>query len=218
MIKRIDEITISDFDRIESTGKVNHLVKGFIPVYFYRKKIAKLIEEIGNALNDNKVNDIEELDKHRISSLNKINILELHLQYLYFIIVNQLELEHILKITKGAVNTKFKGINIEQLKESLETVKALTGIDIDSNPLVKMNEVRSEIEFLKDKYIENYTKKKQNDNKDKISLAEFAGEYLLYIGGDLKGISDMKIIDLITVKKLADKKYKMEQKQLKDLK
>jgi hypothetical protein len=214
MIKRIDEITISDFDRIESTGKVNHLVKGFIPVYFYRKRILKLITKIQELLQGNKIND-EENTFYKLKSLLKIQTLESS----YFIIINQLfnnipinQIARDIKLKK-----KLKNIKDDNLKKALQETEILTGIKIECDIYKSLKALQDEIIFLKDKYNENF-KEQPKQQGEKLTLLDFASTYILYTGGSFVGLSKMTIQELVSLKKRADEKYKAETEQYNKMK
>jgi hypothetical protein len=214
MIKRIDEITISDFDRIESTGKVNHLVKGFIPVYFYRKRILKLITKIQELLQGNKIND-EENTFYKLKSLLKIQTLESS----YFIIINQLfnnipinQIARDIKLKK-----KLKNIKDDNLKKALQETEILTGIKIEGDIYKSLKALQDEIIFLKDKYNENF-KEQPKQQGEKLTLLDFASTYILYTGGSFVGLSKMTIQELVSLKKRADEKYKAETEQYNKMK
>ena len=75
-------------------------------------------------------------------------------------------------------------------------------------------ELKNHIEYKKDKYNENFNKKKEApENKEKISILDYAGSLAIYVGTSFNGISDMKIIELIAMKKQAEAKYKAEKEQ-----
>lgn len=215
MIKKWYNTTVSDYVLMEKTGSISQFKTwwNILPSFLFIKQIAKIINQINTELSAKKVTDEEEVNKYKLSSLNKINLLELHLQYAYCVIVNQIELEQILKKVGNNVKTKYKGIDIEKLKESLKVIEEISGIKIEGEPLKKMQEVRDEIDFRKDKYNENFYVKPNPEENKKISLLEFAGKYVAYMGGEIDRVSKMLIIDLINTKTLADEKFKEEQEQ-----
>lgn len=214
MIKRIDEITISDFDRIESTGKVNHLVKGFIPVYFYRKGILKLITKIQELLQGNKIND-EDNTFYKLKSLLKIQTLESS----YFIIINQLFNNIPINQIARDINLKkkLKNIKNDNLKKALQEIKILTGIKIEGDIYKSLKALQDEIIFLKDKYNENF-KEQPKQQGEKLTLLDFASTYILYTGGSFVGLSKMTIPELVSLKKKAEEKYKAETEQYNKMK
>jgi len=219
MIKNWLDTTVGDFAKMERTGKVSQYKSWYniLPTFLFYNKIRNLVINIGEAFGEKKITDDDESKRYQIISLDKINLLELHLQYVYFILVNQVELQQILKSVK--VKTKFKGVDIEKLKDSVTAIEDITGIKMDSDPLKKMQEVRAEIEFLRDKYKENYyTKPEVEEVKEKISILKYVGQYVMYTGGDLQTVSNMKIIDVLNVKDIADEKYKKEQEQYNKIK
>lgn len=214
MIKRIDEITISDFDRIESTGKVNHLVKGFIPVYFYRKGILKLITKIQELLQGNKIND-EDNTFYKLKSLLKIQTLESS----YFIIINQLFNNIPINQIARDINLKkkLKNIKDDNLKKALQEIEILTGIKIEGDIYKSLKALQDEIIFLKDKYNENF-KEQPKQQGEKLTLLDFASTYILYTGGSFIGLSKMTIPELVSLKKKAEEKYKAETEQYNKMK
>lgn len=214
MIKRIDEITISDFDRIESTGKINHLVKGFIPVYFYRKKILKLITKIQELLQGNKIND-EDNTFYKLKSLLKIQTLESS----YFIIINQLFNNIPINQIARDINLKkkLKNIKDDNLKKALQEIEILTGVKIEGDIYKSLKALQEEIIFLKDKYNENF-KEQPKQQGEKLTLLDFASTYILYTGGSFVGLSKMTIPELVSLKKKAEEKYKAETEQYNKMK
>lgn len=214
MIKRIDEITISDFDRIESTGKVNHLVKGFIPVYFYRKGILKLITKIQELLQGNKIND-EDNTFYKLKSLLKIQTLESS----YFIIINQLFNNIPINQIARDINLKkkLKNIKDDNLKKALQEIKILTGIKIEGDIYKSLKALQDEIIFLKDKYNENF-KEQPKPQGEKLTLLDFASTYIIYTGGSFIGLSKMTIPELVSLKKKAEEKHKAETEQYNKMK
>lgn len=213
MIKKWYNTTVGDYVLMEKTGSISQFKTwwNILPSFLFVKQIAKIVNQINTELSSKKVTDEEEVNKYKLSSLNKINLLELHLQYVYFVLINQIELEQILKKVGNKVKTKYKGIDIEKLKESLKIIEEISGIKIEGDPLKKMQEVRDEIDFRKDKYKENFYVKPNPEESKKISLLEFAGKYVAYMGGEIDRVSKMLIIDLINTKTLADEKFKAEQ-------
>jgi hypothetical protein len=220
MIKKWYNTTVGDYVLMEKTGSISQFKTwwNILPSFLFIKQIAKIVNQINTELSSKKVTDEEEVNKYKLSSLNKINLLELHLQYVYFVLVNQIELEQILKKVGNKIKTKYKGIDIEKLKESIKVIEEITGIKIEGEPLKKMQEVRDEIDFRKDKYKENFYVKPNPEENKKISLLEFAGKYVAYMGGEIDRVSKMLIIDLINTKTLADEKFKAEQEQYNKLK
>lgn len=220
MIKKWYNTTVGDYVLMEKTGSISQFKTwwNILPSFLFVKQIAKIVNQINTELSSKKVTDEEEVNKYKLSSLNKINLLELHLQYVYFVLINQIELEQILKKVGNKVKTKYKGIDIEKLKESLKIIEEISGIKIEGDPLKKMQEVRDEIDFRKDKYKENFYVKPNPEESKKISLLEFAGKYVAYMGGEIDRVSKMLIIDLINTKTLADEKFKAEQEQYNKLK
>jgi hypothetical protein len=220
MIKKWYNTTVGDYVLMEKTGSISQFKTwwNILPSFLFIKQIAKIVNQINTELSSKKVTDEEEVNKYKLSSLNKINLLELHLQYVYFVLVNQIELEQILKKVGNKIKTKYKGIDIEKLKESIKVIEEITGIKIEGEPLKKMQEVRDEIDFRKDKYKENFYVKPNPEESKKISLLEFAGKYVAYMGGEIDRVSKMLIIDLINTKTLADEKFKAEQEQYNKLK
>lgn len=214
MIKRIDEITISDFDRIESTGKINHLVKGFIPVYFYRKGILKLITKIQELLQGNNIND-EDNTFYKLKSLLKIQTLESS----YFIIINQLFNNIPINQIARDINLKkkLKNIKDDNLKKALQEIEILTGIKIEGDIYKSLKALQEEIIFLKDKYNENF-KEQPKQQGEKLTLLDFASTYIIYTGGSFIGLSKMTIPELVSLKKKAEEKYKAETEQYNKMK
>lgn len=221
MIKNIYEITIGDYSQMELSGKISQFKKWYnpFPTIFFIKKIQSVLNEVLVLLNENKINDEE--DKFwKAKSILKIQQIEAA----YYIIVNNLVIDIPLRSIisririKRGTRRKFKDANIDSVKQAIEAITELTGLELN-NFDKDLESVRLEIIRLKDKFAENFNKPKQSDTEQKkVSLMDYASSYILYTGGSFNGLSKMKIIELVALKKQAEKKLQAEKEMIEKLK
>lgn len=157
MIKKFYEITIRDYNVIEQSGKISHLVKwSFIPVFLVSRWVIAEIEKANKLLNA-EIDDIEEL-RWKVESLAKINAIQANAMGLF----NLLSLGALVNIYKTELKRysrrKIKLTN-NNVKIYIENLKELTGIEIKT--LGDLELVVKELEFRKDKYQENFSNTKR---------------------------------------------------------
>lgn len=158
MIKKVYEITIRDYNIIEQSGKINHLVKWFfVPLFIVRKWIMAEIEKANELLNSQEKDDFEL--RWKVESLAKINAIQANLMGLF----NILNLGTQLTLFKSELRRNYRRkIKITDKNTSIyiANIKEFTGIEIKT--MLDLDKVVTELEFRKDKYYENFSKPKPN--------------------------------------------------------
>lgn len=160
MIKKVYQITIRDYNLIEQSGKIVHLKTWkFVPTFLVSGLIMKEIEKANKLLNA-EVDDTEEL-QWKVESLAKINAIQANVMGAF----NILNLGQLVNIYKTELKRYYRRkikITDSNLKTYFENIKELTGIDIKT--LGDLEAVVKELEFREDKFQENFSKPKRNEN------------------------------------------------------
>lgn len=160
MIKKVYQITIRDYNTIEQSGSISHLKKWrWIPTFLVSGLILKEIEKANKLLNA-EVDDTEEL-QWKVESLAKINAIQANVMGIF----NLLNLGEIVNIYKTELKRYYRRkikITDSNLKTYFENIKLLTGIEIKT--LGDLESIVKELEFRKDKYQENFSKPKRQEN------------------------------------------------------
>ena len=87
MIKKYYQITIRDYNQIEQSGKIGHLVRWwFVPVFLVSRLIYKEIEKANKLLNAEE-NDTYKL-RWKVESLAKINAIQANVMGLFNLCFN----------------------------------------------------------------------------------------------------------------------------------
>ena len=154
MIKRYYDITLRDYNKMETTGSINQFATTILPAFLFKKRLIKEIEQLGKLLNAE--NDEQEFEKWKLLSLAKINAMEIN----YLGMVNILELNIKINGYKKELRRKARRkihIKNDNLKTYIDNIKSLTGISVVE--YADIEKVRQKIEFKKDKFNENFNKK-----------------------------------------------------------
>lgn len=215
MIKTIEKITIGDYNRMETTGRINQYKEwyNFLPIFFFKKRFVSLVSEITKLINDNELDVDVDREEWKLKSFLKIQ----ELDALYFLIINHLingvqfkKLIEKIKIERKN-RRKLKYDGSESLGKTINRVKEMTGIDITG--IDDVLTLKEHIEHIRDKWNEMFKQKfDDSGNEKKITLLEYASSFVIYSGNSFTGLLDMKILELVAMKKEAEKKYKAEQK------
>jgi len=154
MIKKYYQITIRDYNQIEQSGKIGHLVRWwFVPVFLVSRLIYKEIEKANKLLNAEE-NDTYKL-RWKVESLAKINAIQANVMGLF----NLLNLGSQINIFKPELKRYYRRkikLTDANLKIYIENIKYFTGIEIKT--LEDLATVVTKLEFRKDKYNENFEK------------------------------------------------------------
>jgi hypothetical protein len=216
MIKRLDDITIGDFNQMETTGKISQYKKwyNFLPAFLFVKMIRKLVLEIQKFIDEHDLD--EDLDRVEWKTRSYLEIQEHNALYLIIvnILINGVMLKSILKKInfKNILNRKISKVlktdNSESLKNALAKIKEKTGIEIKS--IDEIMTYKEYIEHLRDKWDEMFKKRDEEEKPKKITLLQYASSFVIYTGGTFIGLTRMKIIELAVLKSEAEKKYNAE--------
>jgi hypothetical protein len=200
--KRFYEITIRDYNIIEQSGKINHLIKwSFVPVFLVSKFILKEIEKANKLLNAEVEDDNEEL-KWKIESLAKIAAIQSNVLGLY----NLLNLGVKINLFKDELKPHYKRkikITDKNVKHYIENLSTFTGIKIVT--LEDLAKVVKELEFRKDKFHENFSKPKQSG---KVYLMQVVLGVFSYLNQSVN--VDMTISEFAIIRDEANEKLKRE--------
>lgn len=188
MIKRYYNITLRDYNLMETTGRINQFSTTILPAWIFKRKLNKELSEISKILNAKESED-EEKEKviWELRSLAKINAIEIN----YLGIVNILGLATRVTIYKSFLrrNNKRKiKFNDNSLKYFKDKIREYTGIEIKT--ISDVEKVRKELEFRKDKFDENFRKQR---NSKKLYLMSVALGVFSYLNQTLD--MDMKIVE-----------------------
>jgi len=207
MVKSIEDLTINDHDRVERTGKVDHLRKryNFLPVKFYEKQIADLLNEVLELFSSQDKEDVFEERHWMLTSFILINRIKVN----YYGIVNLLRDRVRANIFRGKLSPYFKRRKIKELPgtnlaQYIQTIKELTGIEIKVPK--DLIDVLKDLEFKQDKFVENHQKKKKSDTPTPFMVTVM--RIFIFMGTTFDG--DMKLTQYATLQDLALKKYARE--------
>lgn len=157
MIKKYWEITLRDYDIMEKTGNVSQFRStwNILPIVFFNKKIAGLVEILIEKINDNSdKNEKTEDAIWQFESLNNINAIRANYMGLLHVLKYQPELNSLKQFYQKYTRKKLKIRNSNQFKIYAKGIKDLTGIEVKTFEDVK--KVRKLLEFKTDKYNENF--------------------------------------------------------------
>lgn len=161
MIKKVYNITIRDYNLIETSGSISHLKTWkFVPTFLVAKWILKEVEKANKLLNAEE-NDTDEL-QWKVQSLAKINAIQANVMGVF----NLLNLGSVVNIYKTELKRFYRRkikVTDVNLKRYFDNIKDLTGIDVKT--LGDLESVVKELEFRKDKFQENFSRPKQTGSK-----------------------------------------------------
>lgn len=202
MIKKYYDITIRDFNLIETTGRINHLNKTILPTILFKGAIAKQLNEIAKILNQSADDDSEQL-KWKLQSLTKINAIEA----CYLGIVNSFNLG--MKVTSFSYlmarrfRRKIKSPS-NNVKTYIESIKKYTGIEVKEYK--DLEKVRKELTFRKDKFNEHF--REQNKSESKVYLMSVVLGVFSYLNQPIN--LDMTILEFARIREDALDKMRKE--------
>ena len=203
MIKKIHEITIGDFDLMESTGKISQFKARFnvLPARFFIKKIKYLVESVIKLMNEVKTDELDlQIQKYEIDKLTNVN----KLRALQLIILGQLSILPGIISAKEAIRQsrpirRIKDYNV--LIDALDQVREISGIDIKR--IEDLTVLANYIELEDDKVKQSISDRLQQSTGERKKLVAIAYSYLIYLGMATTEIDRMKILHFIELKKLA---------------
>lgn len=201
MIKKFYEITIRDYNTIEQSGNIKHLVKyWFVPLFLVVNKILKEIEKVNKLLNL-EVDDTEKL-KWQVLSLSKINAIQASVYGILNILKLGTEINYYKNEIQRNYRRKIKLTN-NNLKIYFENIKELTGIEIVT--IGDLDRVIKDLEFRKDKYGENFDKPK---TEGKVYLMQVVLGVFSYLNQPIN--MDMTISEFAIMRNEANEKLLRE--------
>lgn len=215
MIKAIHQVTIFDFDLIERTGKVNHLLKlPFVPVRFFIKDIEKLIKDCSEIISKNKNSDLESVLKLNEIEYNlKLNIEVLLLRSLEMLIVSLIDNRTtIMKIISMIRSRRLRKINIEsdRLRWAINKAQILTGMQIGT--LEDIKRFQKKVQTRCDKLSEFTSKRQQPTTDKKMMLIDVAQSIAMYLNLNPVGIEQMRIVHFAGLYQKSIEKMNKEKK------
>lgn len=177
MIKRYEDITLKDFNRIERTGKIGHLRLWYnvLPVMLFSKAIRKeimiLIEKLNSIENDIN-NDIEYL-RYKYQSIIAINAIRVNYLGIINILKIQTQLNGFKTYLSRVTKKKIKITRSENTNHYIRNIKELTGINVEEvDDILKVKEY---LELKIDRYNQMVIKNRtDNSNEKKIFLSTLA--------------------------------------------
>jgi hypothetical protein len=169
MIKRYEDITLKDFNRIERTGKIGHLKFWYniFPLVFFAKAIRKeimiLIEKL-NAIDSDINNDIEYLN-YKYKSIIMINAIRVNYLGIINILKIQTQLNGFKTYLSRVTNKKLKITRSENVNQYIKNIKEYTGIIIkDVDDVMKVKEY---LEVKIDKYNQMVIQNRHDNSEEK---------------------------------------------------
>lgn len=201
LYKKSHQITIRDYSIMEQTGKLNHLSN--VPYVIVKNEVKKELDKLSKILNSDGDDDNEEL-KWKIHSLLKINAIESN----YLGIINSFDLGLKVNTFRLLLNRRFRRrIKIENknAQKFISNIKKYTGIEIKE--LKDLEKVRETLQFRKDKFNENFTKK-QDSQTTKVYLMSIVLGVFSYLNQPIN--EDMTIVNFIVLRNEANKGIKRE--------
>lgn len=205
MIKKYWQITIRDYNIMEQTGNINHLVTSFVPARLLKNRIKKEIDKASKILNKNKENEDNEEKFNltwKLHSWSKINAIEANLLG----VINILNLGSKIAIYSNFLNEKSKRrikVTNDNLHIFIQNIEMFTGYKIVKYEDV--DKVRRDLEFRKDKFNENFTRERKTGNVFLMSVVLGVFSYL-----NLPMNLDITLIEFAQIKEDAIKMMEKE--------
>jgi len=206
MLKSVDDITILDYDKIERTGSVRHLLSWkWLPMFLFARGVDRLMNQLITMLNVEDLDDAIEDREWQILSLLRINQLRLNYFGIYNIYENQSKCNSLKKFFDSYTKKKFKESTTNRLNTYIQTIHRLSGIQVKSIKDLKL--VAKDIEFKMDKYHENFDKAQKGDP---IGIVQFSAGIFITLG--MSYDQNITLRHLVELKKLAIDKWQKSKK------
>lgn len=202
MIKKYYEITIRDFNLIETTGRINHLNKSILPTILFKRSITKQLNEVSKILNKTVEDDAENL-RWKLLSWAKIEAIE----SAYLGIVNSFNLGMKVTAFSYLMNRRFRRkikSPSNNVKTYIESIKKYTGIEVKEYKDIE--KVRKDLTFRKDKFNENF--REQNKSESKVYLMSVVLGVFSYINQPIN--MEMTIMEFARIREDALDKMRKE--------
>lgn len=189
---------------MERTGKINQFTSSLIPAFLFRRRIKRELDEISQILNVSKDEGNEELI-WEIQSLAKINAIEAS----YLGVLNILELStKVRSFTAFMIRRDRRKIKdkSDSLPNYIANISKYADINIET--MSDLEKVRKNLEFRKDKFNENFSKKPKGEKSDKMFLMAIALGVFSYLNQPIN--VDMTIVDFAVLREEAVKRIERE--------
>jgi hypothetical protein len=202
-MKNYTEITIKDYNTIERTGRISHLLAWYMPVFLFRNRVTQELKKLADILNSEKKDELKEDLLWKVQSLAKINAIEAN----FLGVLNMLHLGSRISSLKMFLSKRYrKRIKLASgnLQMYLENIKKYTCKDIANIDDIK--KVRKDIQFRKDKFNENFMQKDKGD--EKVYLMSVVLGIFSYLNQPIN--VDMPIVDFVVLRDEAYKRIEQE--------
>lgn len=200
-MKKYFEITLRDYNLLETTGSISHLNNSIIPTILIKKRILNTLQKINEILNQSESTDEEDLI-WKVQTLAKINAIEAS----YLGIVNAFNIGIKIAAFRHLMARRFRRkINVpdKNVQVFIDSIKKYTGIEVKE--LKDLERVRKDLIFRKDKFNENYREKKTDS---KVYLMSVILGVFSYLNQPVN--MDMRIIEFARLREDALDKMRKE--------
>lgn len=200
MIKRLHEIRLRDIILLDATKSARSLMRIPLPVWFFRRKLEKLAKDIFELIGGQTIQSLTD-EYEKLMSYRKLQVLEA----LYKAVQIELGLKPKINAWKLILQKDYK--DSPQLEEVLSEVKRITGIDIQTPE--NLQELTDYIQHKVDKHQEIF--KEQETAEPTADLSEVIYSVFNYMNEPHN--ENMRLIDFVTMKRVAERRAKQQSKQ-----
>lgn len=201
-MKKYFEITLRDYNLLETTGSLSHLNNSILPTRLVQKRILKELKKVNEILNKSETTDDEDLI-WKVQTLAKINAIEAS----YLGIVNLFSLGIKVTAFSHLMARRFKRkikVPDKNLQTFIGNIKKYTGIEVKE--LKDLERVRKDLTFRKDKFNENY--RDQNKSSEKVYLMSVVLGVFSYLNQSVN--MEMRVIEFARLREDALEKMRKE--------
>ena len=193
-MKTIYQITVGDVILLQDTESNSHLKSRWMPLLFVKKELEELAGQIFERLGTHTIEDLEN-DLDRVLSYRNLQRLEALWKAL------DIEMNLKVSININLISIGKKSIASPLLKETLDKIKKVTGIEIKTPEDIE--KFSKHIEFKNDKHLENYPKPTEEEEEEKkTDFTKIIYSYFNYM--DEPYNENMRFLSFMTMKRIAD--------------
>lgn len=200
-MKRYFEITLRDYNLLETTGSISHFNNSILPTALIKGQILKTLKKVNELLNQTKTTDKEDL-VWKVQTLAKINAIEAS----YLGIVNAFNIGIKVSAFSHLMARRFRRkikVPDKNVQEFIDNIKKYTGIEVKE--LKDLEKVRKDLIFRKDKFNENYREEK---TESKVYLMSVVLGVFSYLNQPVN--MDMRIIEFARLREDAIEQMRKE--------
>ena len=204
MVKTVNDITINDFDLVETTGSIAHLRKWYnlFPVGWFEKSIVETLNKAVELFSSDQDQVLEDkqweaesfilIDRIRLNYFGVVNILG-----------HRVKINLFKKYMRKFTRRKLKDVKDSNLAIYLNNLEELTGIKVKE--LKDLDVILKDLEFKQDKFHENHQKPKTDKSKKATPFIITVLRIHLYLG--LVFNENLKLVRYVKYHEMALGKY-----------